>query len=485
MRRTGEVAGSRGGGSGSGRGGGGPSSADTVAAAATAINWAEARVQPPVVQKRRWGGCWSLYWCFGCQKSSKRIGHAVLVPELVASGSPVPGAAIGVPSNTIVLPFIAPPSSPASFLPSDPPSASQSPAGLLSLTSLSVSAYSPHGPPSIFAVGPYAYETQLVSPPVFSTFTTEPSTAPITPPPESVHLTRPSSPDVPFAQLLTSSLERTERSSRKFPSSYSDFQHHLPCLGSPGGLIISPGSAVSNSGTSSPFLGKHPVVEFRMGEGSRIWGFEQFPNPRWGSRPNSGLVTPEGTGLSRLASGTTTPNGTGLGSRLSSGCLTPNGVGQLSREGSIPIGTYAQPLMAAMNALKHVEAGIDPRVSFELTGEDVARALANKSLTPCGTLQRCPEETTEGTPPDALNFADYCRKLDPKISADEIDYSLQRQRSLTLGSAKDFNFDNRNETFSRNPVVDSEWWASKKVGGNDSKPESGWSFFLALQPEVR
>ncbi|KAF8779571.1 hypothetical protein HU200_002485 [Digitaria exilis] len=51
--------------------------------------------------------------------------------------------------------------------------------------------------------GPYAYETQLVSPPVFSD-STEPSTTPFTPPPESVHLKTPSSPEVPYAEILTS-----------------------------------------------------------------------------------------------------------------------------------------------------------------------------------------------------------------------------------------------------------------------------------------
>ncbi|CAN1315814.1 Uncharacterized protein At1g76660 [Linum perenne] len=67
----------------------------------------------------------------------------------------------------------------------------------------------------MFATGPYAHETQLVSPPVFSTFTTEPSTAPLTPPPELAHLTTPSSPDVPFAQFLTSSarLKSSEKGS--------------------------------------------------------------------------------------------------------------------------------------------------------------------------------------------------------------------------------------------------------------------------------
>ena len=113
----------------------------------------------------------------------------------------------------IAVPFIAPPSSPTSFLQFDPPSATQSPAGLLSLTSLSVNAYSPGGPSSVFAIDPYTHKTQLVTPLVFSAYTTEPSTAPFTLSPESVQLTMPSSLEVLFAQLLTSSLENSRRNS--------------------------------------------------------------------------------------------------------------------------------------------------------------------------------------------------------------------------------------------------------------------------------
>ncbi|KAE8694650.1 hypothetical protein F3Y22_tig00110777pilonHSYRG00197 [Hibiscus syriacus] len=103
-------------------------------AAASAIVSAKSIVQPTTVQKKRWGSCWSFYWCFGSHKNSKRIGHAVLVPEPVA-----PGAAVSTAENVsnltgIVMPFIAPPSSPVSFLQSGPPSATQSLAGFLSLT---------------------------------------------------------------------------------------------------------------------------------------------------------------------------------------------------------------------------------------------------------------------------------------------------------------------------------------------------------------
>ncbi|WVZ63238.1 hypothetical protein U9M48_012883 [Paspalum notatum var. saurae] len=99
------------------------------------------------------------------------------------------------------LAFVAPPSSPASsVLTSEPPS----PVVLLN-ADISSGYSSPMA--SIFAIGPYAREPQqLVSPPAFSAGLTEPSTAPLTPPPESgLHLlaTTPSSPEVPFARFLS------------------------------------------------------------------------------------------------------------------------------------------------------------------------------------------------------------------------------------------------------------------------------------------
>lgn len=230
-------------------------SVETVNAAATAIVSAESRVQPTSVQKRRWSSCWSLYWCFGSYKQSKQIRHALLVPESTAPNPTTQSTQNTNTSNTVVFPFIAPPSSPASFLQSDPPSASYSPVGVLSFKSQGVAS-------SIFTIGPYAYETQLVSPPVFSTYTTEPSTASFTPPPESVQITTPSSPEVPFAQLLTSSLARARRhsmgSNQKFPFSQYEFQ--------------------------------------------------PYNTKKLGSRLSSGSLTPTGWG-SRLGSGTLTPNG--------------------------------------------------------------------------------------------------------------------------------------------------------------------------------
>ncbi|CAH9069102.1 unnamed protein product [Cuscuta europaea] len=228
---------------------------ETITAAATAIASAENRASQASVQKRRWRCCFSIYWCFGMKKQNKRIGHAVFDPETRR----VPGeGGLPLPDNptqtttTFSLPFVAPPSSPVSFLHSEPPSAIQSPGGMISFSSMSANMllYSPGGPASMFSMGPYAHEPQLVSPPVFSTFTTEPSTAPFTPPPELVHLTTtPSSPEVPFAKLLDPNFQN----SNMFPLSPREFHSYQLQPGSPISRLLSPASAISGSGTSSPF----------------------------------------------------------------------------------------------------------------------------------------------------------------------------------------------------------------------------------------
>ncbi|KAJ0085835.1 hypothetical protein Patl1_09561 [Pistacia atlantica] len=161
---------------------------------------------PQQERRKRWGGCLGALSCFGTQKGGKRIVPASRMPEGNASVAQPNGpqaAGLTNQATTLAPSLLAPPSSPASFTNSALPSTAQSPSCFLSL-----SANSPGGPSStMFATGPYAHETQLVSPPVFSTFTTEPSTAPFTPPPELAHPTTPSSPDVPFARFLTSSMD--------------------------------------------------------------------------------------------------------------------------------------------------------------------------------------------------------------------------------------------------------------------------------------
>ncbi|MCO5586876.1 hypothetical protein L7F22_040821 [Adiantum nelumboides] len=210
----------------------------TVSAINAAISSADHLYSPPE-EERGWKVYWARYWCFKSQKREKRI-----VPA--ARSDPASGSAREWPTAQAGLGLV-PPSSPASFI----NSTVQSPANFaLSLSAVSASMCSPN---TMFTIGPYAHETQLVSPPVLSTFTTEPSTAPFTPPPELAHLTTPSSPDVPFAQYITSSLE-AKRAARETisplststlaspcdtPGSYTPTSRHF-YLGSPVGRLVLP-----------------------------------------------------------------------------------------------------------------------------------------------------------------------------------------------------------------------------------------------------
>ncbi|KAF3446964.1 hypothetical protein FNV43_RR12144 [Rhamnella rubrinervis] len=199
-------------------------------------------------RRKRWGGCWSALSCFGAQKGGKRIVPASRIPEGNTSAAQPNGPqAVGLTNQgTALAPsLLAPPSSPASFTNSALPSTVQSPTCFLSLA-----ANSPGGPSStMFATGPYAHETQLVSPPVFSTFTTEPSTAPLTPPPELAHLTTPSSPDVPFAHFLSSSVDLKSTDKTNFIAA-NDLQATYSLYpGSP----PTPVSRTSNECSSSSF----------------------------------------------------------------------------------------------------------------------------------------------------------------------------------------------------------------------------------------
>ncbi|XP_020679541.1 uncharacterized protein At1g76660 isoform X2 [Dendrobium catenatum] len=241
---------------GNGRGGSNTGGGASISAAAVAVGSVEARFPPPE-RRSRWGGCFGGFSCFGSQKGGKRIVPATRIPDGNGSTSRGNISQSAGPSNqntTLNLSLLAPPSSPASFTNSALPSTVQSPSCFLSM-----SANSPGGPSStMFTTGPYAHETQLVSPPVFSTYTTEPSTAPLTPPPELAHLTTPSSPDVPFAQLLSSSLKL--RSTGKVNGvSYSgyvggDLQSNYPLYpGSPTSSLISPASGTPRTGLSSPY----------------------------------------------------------------------------------------------------------------------------------------------------------------------------------------------------------------------------------------
>ncbi|XWS24636.1 hypothetical protein CRYUN_Cryun28dG0119600 [Craigia yunnanensis] len=235
---------------------------------------------PQQERRKRWGGCWGAFSCFGTQKGGKRIVPASRIPESnISVTQPNGPQAVGLTNQatTLAPSLLAPPSSPASFTNSALPSTAQSPSCFLSLA-----ANSPGGPSStMFATGPYAHETQLVSPPVFSTFTTEPSTAPLTPPPELAHLTTPSSPDVPFARFLTSSAELKSADKNNYIAA-SDLQSTYSLYpGSPASSLISPISGTPGDCLSSSF----PEREFPP-----LWDPSISPQNGKHSRSGSGRL---------------------------------------------------------------------------------------------------------------------------------------------------------------------------------------------------
>ncbi|XP_057524557.1 uncharacterized protein At1g76660 [Amaranthus tricolor] len=213
---------------------------------------------PPGHQRKKWG-CWGGFPCFGAQKGGKRIVPSTRAPDGSAPANQPAGGSQTANQTTSIAPhLLAPPSSPASFSNSALPSTAQSPR-----CHLSMSVSSPGGPSStMFATGPYAHETQLVTPPVFSTFTTEPSTAPFTPPPELAHLTTPSSPDVPYAHFLSSAADLNCAGKNNYVPS-SDLQTTYPLSpGSPASSLRSPVSRTSVDCLSFPererHIAKHP-----------------------------------------------------------------------------------------------------------------------------------------------------------------------------------------------------------------------------------
>lgn len=395
------------------------SSVETVNAAAAAIASAESRVQQATIPRRRWSSYFRLYWCFGSHHHSKRI-SAVLVPASPPQPDTAPPPVNSSYPPPLVRPFIAPPSSPVSFLQSGPPSATLSPAGGITLSALSADIYSPGGRPSIFAIGPYANETQLVSPPVFSTFTTEPSTAPLTPPPESVQFTTPSSPEVPFAKLLTSVDSNSKKSDPYELNSYQLYP------GSPVGHLISPSSVCS--GTSSPF----PDRELHS---SRTGSF-----PIQMDRPDfHDLVTRHASKNSRSFF-----------------------TGQIST---------ANPAIDTTFRGQVNEPPLAHRVSFELTSEDVTRCLDKKSIYPSEAASEFPIAVSKTSVGKERDEADD--------SHDDISFvgTSNDSPGFTLLHVKEFKFSNSDGK----PGMASHWWADEKKFGMENNPKNNWAFFPLIQ----
>ncbi|KAK6262361.1 hypothetical protein QUC31_008177 [Theobroma cacao] len=236
-----------------------------------------------------------------------------------------------------------------------------------------------------------------------------------------------------------------------------------------GALVISPGSAISNSGTSSPFPDRRPILEFHMGEAPKLLGFENLTTRKWCSRLGSGSLTPDGLGPPSR-------DGFLLGSQISEVALLTN----------------------QANGPKNDETIVDHRVSFELSGEDVARCLESKSLLPSRTVSEYPKDLVaegrierDGIKKDLessceLFIRETSNETVEKASGKaEEEHSYQKHRSVTLGSIKEFNFDNTKGEASDKPTIRSEWWANEKFARKEARPGNSWTFFPMFRPGVR
>ncbi|QCD85052.1 uncharacterized protein LOC114178605 isoform X2 [Vigna unguiculata] len=440
---------------------------DTINAAAFAIASASHnRLSQPPSQKKGWGSWLSKIGCFGYQRNRKRIGHAILVPETTPNGADPAATVTSTQPPTITLPFAAPPSSPASFFQSEPPSTAHSPVGKISHTCVSASMYSPGGPASIFAIGPFAHETQLVSPPVFSAS----STAPFTPPPESVHLTTPSSPEVPFAQLLDPNNKNADTFQR-FQISHYDFQSYQFHPGSPVGQLISPRSAISASGASSPL----PDSEINATL-SHILDFQRADPPK--------LLS-----IDKLSAYENRKSNQGSGS------LTPDAAkaGFLSNHWVSEIKMSPRPSNNRVN-----EISINHRVSFDVSAQKVLESLENKPAAasawtkvmsklkndaPAAADREEKFAETGCSEKQVLAETHSDQPLETNLSGDDATV-YEKDQSLTLASAKEFNFDKADGGDSLAPNIVADWWANEKVAGKERGATKDWSFFPMIQPGV-
>lgn len=224
--------------------------------------------------QKGWRACLGRLQCFASRKRER--------PATQLTPGPAPsdvdnGSALSDGAASLSPLIHAPPSSPASFPYSDN---LPSPAALLTLFPLKSAGHlcGGSGPQTdsvltnAAARQPFSLDCVLVTPPVYSTLTTEPttplSTAPFTPPPELAHLTQPPSPEVPFAELVASSLSlkctehNFEQKNKVSGPSNLKLAYQL-YSGSPiaAGELVSPESRASSSENASPLPERAPFLE--------------------------------------------------------------------------------------------------------------------------------------------------------------------------------------------------------------------------------
>lgn len=207
-------------------------------------------------------------------------------------------------------------------------------------------------------------------------------------------------------------------------------------------------------------------------EASKFFGYEVFPNYKWDSRVGSGSLTPNGWG-SRLGSGALTPNNNLLDNQISDVASLANSDHKSQTDDLV----------------------VDHRVSFELFGEDiptcVVREAGRAHKNTSGDPQKATAEGTNNKDSVSNNEDSSCREeqlngepanevleMPPEGEGDEFH---QKHRTISLGSSKDFNFNNTKGEVSEKSSIDCEWWTNEENVKKESGPRNSWSFFPMLQ----
>ncbi|KAI4311756.1 hypothetical protein MLD38_036628 [Melastoma candidum] len=315
---------------------------------------------------------------------------------------------------------------------------------------MSATMYSPPDPHSMFAIGPYAHETQLVSPPVFSTFTTQPSSAPVTPPSESMNMTTPASPEVPFARFIDPNLQ-SPGAGRGFPLYQYEFQPYQLSPGNPVGRLISPSSGISGSGTSSPFPGSEiaasfSLLKFHADRTSNIFDIDVSHTRLWGSTYNSGTLTPDSV--------RTSPH---------SGIFNPL---DHSMDGDVALFELPTEDLregdSNPHALAEQESAPSPKTAEVNGGDQHGDTKGNNGCTEEAASPAC--SGAEKIPRDAVEMRRH-----------------QRRRSITLASSRDFTSEDGNDKEGHTPPVIASGWSGETVVEEEHLSTINWSFPVIIQ----
>lgn len=220
---------------------------------------------------------------------------------------------------------------------------------------------------------------------------------------------------------------------QKYPFSHQyEFQSYQLQPGSPVSHLISPSSGTSSPFPDREFAAAHPFfLEFKNGDPPKLLDLNKILSSEWESRQESGALTPD----------------------------------------------------ASVGPQSHDSCTLNHRVSFEITDEEVIRCVEKKSL---GLSESSSSKSIERVEHTGVERSVH--KANGETSSQvggENKPQHQKNRTITLGSTKEFHFENVEGGSSDEPSISSaEWWVNEKVVAEDGGHCKNWSFFPMMQTGV-